>query len=82
MVVLKNAAQNATYLHPIQGKIEKVSNSSDFLTRIDNNICKNRGKHSESSVVKVADLLHVLHKDASVRADINLGIEMLRCGSA
>jgi hypothetical protein len=43
IAVLKNTMQNEAYMTPIQYIREKGSTSSDFLSRIGSNTCKNKG---------------------------------------
>jgi len=73
IAVLKNTGQNERYVSAIQSLIEKIINSYDFSSRIGNNKCKRKRGHGESSVGKVADLIHVEHKHASIMAEIYLG---------
>ena len=73
IAVLKNTPPYEPYMNPIQGKIEKVSNSHDSPSRIGSNTCNCKRRHGESSVGKVASLAHVLHEHASIRAEIYLG---------
>jgi hypothetical protein len=59
MVVLKNSAHFERYVSAIPGKIEKVINSYDVSSRMSDTPCKHKTKHGESSVGKVAGLIHV-----------------------
>jgi len=70
IAVLKNTAQSERYVGAIQSFIEKESNSYDSSSRIGSTTCKRKRRHGESSVGKVAGLVHVLHKDGSIRAEI------------
>jgi len=74
IAVLKNTMQNEAYMTPIQYIIGKGSNSSDFLSRICSTTYMRKRRQGESSVGKVGGLVHVLHKHASIRAEIYLGM--------
>jgi hypothetical protein len=74
IAVLKNTMQNEAYMTPIQYIREKGSTSSDFLSRIGSTTYMRKRRQGESSVGKVAGLAHVLHKHASIRAEIYLGM--------
>jgi hypothetical protein len=70
----KNTDQNGRYVAHIQSLVENGSKSYDFPLRIGSTACKRKRRHGESSVGKVASLVHVLHKHASIRAEIYLGM--------
>ena len=74
IAVLKNTMQNEAYMTPIQSLVEKGSTSSDFLSRICSTTYMRKRRQGESSVGKVGGLVHVLHKHASIRAEIYLGM--------
>jgi hypothetical protein len=74
IAVLKNTMQNEAYMTPIQYIREKGSTSSDFLSRIGSTTYMRKRRQGESSVGKVAGLAHVLHKHASIRAEMYLGM--------
>jgi hypothetical protein len=58
IAVLKNTMQNEAYMKHIQGNMEKSSNNSDFFSRSGSTTCKCQSRQGESSVGKVAGLVH------------------------
>jgi hypothetical protein len=70
IAVLKNTAQSERYVGAIQSFIEKEINSYDFLSRIGSTTYRRERRQGESSVGKVGGLVHVVHKRASIRAEI------------